>query len=160
TMRGCKIVRASLMGANFSGADLEGADLSLCDLKKANLNGAVLVNAALSLADLTETNLSGAITNAPVGKSVKDLEFPLEDVLRQHTAWVGSNGRGGKQLDISGFDFRGTSFARACLTMVQAKKTMLYGVSFADAQLQAANMREADLRHANFQSADMRGANL
>src|SRR5262249_46920557 len=138
----------------------EGADLSMCDLRAANMKGAVLVNAALSLADLTDANLAGALTNKPMGPTIKDFKEPLDVLLRHHTHWVGSNTREGKQLDISGFDLRGVNFGRACLTMVKGHNVMLYGVNFADAQMQAVDLRDADMRHTNLQSADMRGGDF
>jgi uncharacterized protein YjbI with pentapeptide repeats len=105
--------------------------------------------------------LTGTLTNAAMGPTLKDLPITLDELMRQHTMWVSSNSREGRQMDVSGYDLRkGVNFSHAYLTMMKAVNTVFYGVQFPDAQLLAADMRGADLRHANLQSADMRGADF
>ncbi len=160
-MRGCKLVRATMRGANFSGSNLEGADLSGADLRGACLRGAVLTGATMTMTELTDADMGDALTDKPVGRVIAELGRSLEELLADHIAWVGSGGARGTALDLSGFDLRhAPSLAHTCLTMLRASGATLYGLDLTGVQLQAAVLDGADMRGCNMTEGDLRGVNL
>ena len=161
TMRNCKIVRANLAGANLSGANLENADLSLCDLSGANMADAILVNVAIDIDALESALRAGAMSNRPTGPIARNLPAPLDILLRKHDLWVNSDGAEGAQLDISGYDMRGTKlFTHARLSLMNGIGAILQGTNLSYSQLQSAFLRNADLLHIHADHSDMRGVDL
>jgi uncharacterized protein YjbI with pentapeptide repeats len=120
----------------------------------------------LAGATFTYTNTAGAdmrdtLSDAPGGRLVAELGVGLEELLRRHLAFIGSNGAEGAPLDLSGFDVRGNgSLAGACLTMATARKAVFYGVDLSGVALQAARCKEADFRDCRMDDADLRGIEL
>lgn len=160
-MKGCRIVRACLQGVNMQRANLEDADLSLCDVKDANLRGAILINVTTQSTKLHEADLSDALTEEPRGPTMKDLPDTLPEMLRQHLAWLSSDGKSGRRFEVDLYDLRrAPSLAHSCLSMMRGRGAMLYGLDFKEAQMQVADMRGADMRHANFHKADLRGSDF
>ena len=161
-MRGCKLVRATMRGANFSGSNLEGADLSGADLRGACLRGAVLTGASMTMTETAGADMEDMLTDQPVGRPVSALGRPLDELARDHMAWIGSAGAEGAKLDLSGFDLRGSpaSLASMCLTMVKGIGTIFYGMNLEGIQLQAAQLEDSDLRTCRLKDADLRGINL
>jgi uncharacterized protein YjbI with pentapeptide repeats len=107
-MRGCKLVRATMRGANFSGSNLEGADLSGADLRGACLRGAVLTGASMTMTETAGADMEDMLTDQPVGRPVSALGQSLDELARNHMAWIGSAGAEGAKLDLSGYDLRGS----------------------------------------------------
>src|SRR3954467_6663851 len=107
-MRGCKLVRATRRGANFSGRNLKGADLSGADLRGACLRGAVLTGASMNMTETAGADMEDMLTDQPVGRPVSALGLPLDELARNHMTWIGSAGAEGAKLDLSGYDLRGS----------------------------------------------------
>jgi uncharacterized protein YjbI with pentapeptide repeats len=160
-MRGCKLIRAHVQGANFSDCDLEGADFSQADTRDACFRGAVTTGANFNFANLAGADLAGVLSDQPGGRLLAELEEGLDDLLRLHLQFVGSNGATGRPLDLSGFDLRhAPSLAGACLTMVTARKAIFYGLDLGRVAIQAAKCDSADFRNCRLDAADMRGIQL
>ena len=143
TMRGCKLIRAKLQGANFAGCDLAGADFAQADTRGACFRGAVLAGASFTYTDTAGADMRDTLSDAPGGRLVAELGVSLEELLRRHLAFIGSNGAEGAPLDLSGFDLRGNgSLAGACLTMATARKAVFYGLDLSGRRMQAARCKE------------------
>src|SRR5581483_8038646 len=160
-MRGCKLIRARVQGANVSGCDLAGANSAQADTRGACFRGAVIAGATFQYADIAGADMRDALTDAPSGRQVGELEVTLDELLRRHLAFIGSNGAEGAALDLSGFDLRGNgSLVGACLTMATAPDAVFYGLDLSRAAMQAARCARADLRDCTLDEADLRGIDL
>ena len=150
-----------LQGANFAGCDLAGADFGQADTRGACFRGAVLAGASFTYTDTAGADMRDTLSDAPGGRLVAELGVGLEELLRRHLAFIGSNGAEGGPLDLSGFDLRGNgSLAGACLTMATARKAVFYGLDLSGAAMQAAKCKEADFRDCRLDEADLRGIDL
>jgi uncharacterized protein YjbI with pentapeptide repeats len=160
-MRSCTLVRANLRHANLNGANLDSADLSGADLRGADLRGAVLVHAVMSFVEDKDADFSGSLTDAPAGRLPAELGDQLDRLVARHRRWVETNGAEGGQLDVSGYDLRGTTeFLGASLAMLKASHATLFDVNFNGATLQAAQLDGADMRSSHLARVDLRGAKL
>ena len=74
----------------------------------------------------------------------------LKKVLDDHQLWLETEGKEGKQANLSGADLRETNL----------RETDLRGANLSGADLRGADLREADLRGADLRGADLRGADL
>ncbi len=107
----------------------------------------------------------------------ESFEFPsnLQDILADHHLWLESQGKDGKQGNLSGWDlsglalgdrdlrdinFEGVQLANANLSWAELNRVNLSGANLREADLSRANLQEADLRHANLEKADLTSANL
>lgn len=157
-MRGCKLVRAHVRGANFTGTNLQGADFAQADTRGACFRGAVIAGANFDYADTAGADMQGVLSDKPSGRVLGELNAGLEELLRQHREFVASCGAAGAALDLSGFDLRGSdAFAGACLTMQTARHAVFYGIDLTRTELQAACCPGADFRDCRLDGADMRG---
>lgn len=157
-MRGCKLVRAHVRGANFSGTNLQGADFAQADTRGACFRGSVITGANFEYANTAGADMQGALSDKPNGRMLKELDVGLEELLRLHRTFVESCGATGHALDLSGFDLRNAgALTGACLTMLTAQCAVFFGLDLSGAALQAARCREADFRDCTLNGADMRG---
>ena len=86
-LRGATFSRAILRGANLSGADLSGAnfkrhDLAGANLSGANLEGATFHRAVLRGANLSGANLTGANLNLAILTSALDCICRMNSMVR------------------------------------------------------------------------------
>ncbi len=147
---------ACLQGADLSGAKIKGADLHGADLKSAILTG-------INSDDLAATgaNSSDAITDDNIGKSIVDIDKPFEEMIKTHIAWVGSAGKDGEQLDLSGYDLRSLQTLKGQkLTALVAKGARFIGMNRYQVELQSARLDNSDFRRAKLDEGDFRGTSL
>ncbi len=157
-MRGCKLVRAHIRGANFTGTNLQDADFAQADTREACFRGAVISGANFDYTDLAGADLQDVLSDKPSGRLLGELNASLDELLRLHMEFIESCGAAGAALDLSGFDLRGAGvFAGVCLTMLTASRAVFYGLDFSGTALQAARCPKADFRDCRFDGADLRG---
>ncbi|MEQ9326049.1 MAG: pentapeptide repeat-containing protein, partial [Rhodospirillales bacterium] len=98
------------------------------------------------------------ITGALLPSHMEDLEGKLRDILVEHSKWVESGGRAGKQADFSRHDLREKDLRRVSLGTAKFEYAVLAGCNLTGALLVMSDFSFADLRNANLQQADLRGA--
>ena len=161
TMRGCKLIRAQLQGANFRG--LRPGERRFRPGRHARrlLPRRGAGRRELHLHRHRRRRHAGHPVRCPARPAGRRAGVGLEELLRRHLAFIGSNGAEGAPLDLSGFDLRGNaSLAGACLTMATARKAVFYGLDLSGAALQAGRCKEADFRDCRLDEADLRGIEL
>lgn len=94
----------------------------------------------------------------------------LKKILLQHKRWLETDGRHGKQADLShailvNVNLNEALLDRAILTEVNLHEANLHGIQLNEAKLNKADLRgailsEANLHHADLSDADLSGANL
>lgn len=160
-MRNARFAQADLRDAVLAGADLEGADFANADVRGANFKGAVLIQVELETAHTVGAIFEDALGDKPAGLLIEDLETPLAVLIARHEAWVASEGREGRQLDLSGFDLRtAPPLAGAQLAALKARAAIFFRRDLSGIGLQAAQLDRADLRSSNLEGADLRGISL
>jgi uncharacterized protein YjbI with pentapeptide repeats len=90
----------------------------------------------------------------------KITEEKLKGILEQHRKWVESEGKEGKQADLSEANLRGANLQRAELRRAMLQGADLVGTNLKGALLMMANLEGAKLRRAMLQGADLYEANL
>ena len=85
----------------------------------------LLVATALFARPGRENRLRNAavITGALLPSHMEDLEGKLRDILVEHSKWVESGGRSGKQADFSRHDLREKDLRRVSLGTAKVKST-------------------------------------
>jgi uncharacterized protein YjbI with pentapeptide repeats len=162
---GAKMVRVMMRGANFTNAVLEKVDFSGAQMQGASLRGAVLRGARFDGVDLAEVDRNECLTDDLQGLALADEATPLEILLQEHSRWLTTHGAAGRRLDFSRFDLRPDGeepcdLASRNLVMMKAVHAILYHMRFANAQMQASELRDNDLRMARFDKADLRGVDF
>lgn len=153
---------------DLSEADLSGLDLSETDLRRAQLIGCDLTKTRFRKSDLTRAAIAMAtVTNA---------DFTKADLTAASLVGVSSP----EQRDSGDFTWQLLDFTDACLRGTLLHNAVLYGASFANADLTDATLNSAKASHASFinvigvrtsfvlaelqdtdfTSADLSGANL
>lgn len=74
----------------------------------------------------------------------------LDEILKQHRTWHGTDGSRGKKADLCGEDLSNKDFH--C--------SILHDADFTGANLKGANLRETSLHRANFEGANLEEADL
>lgn len=172
---------AILTRANFAESKLKNADFSGAVLAKTNLSNADLRGASFRHAEMTETKVGGAIMidsdffGAVLDKSmegkidmnvVKGPKFrkldaaALEEILKQHAAWVLSEGKLGKRADLAHADLSGLDFSKRILALADFTGAKLAEARFDGACLMAAVFQDANMSRAKLIAADLRGADF
>jgi uncharacterized protein YjbI with pentapeptide repeats len=161
-MRGCRLTRARVRGANFADCDLDGADFGQADTRDACFRGAVLVGANFDFADLAGSDMEDSLSDKPQGRLLTQQSESLQELLRRHLEFINTMGAAGQLLDISGFDLRmsGGSWVKACLSMAKASSAVFYKLDLTEAALQMAKCDGADFRNCRLDKADLRGISL
>ena len=96
-MRGCKLVRAHIRGANFTGTNLEGADFGQADTRDACFRGAVISGANFDYTDMAGADLTDVLSDKPSGRLLGELNTSLEELLRLHRTFIESSGARGRR---------------------------------------------------------------
>ena len=89
----------------------------------------------------------------------------LNEVLKQHKLWLGTDGKEGKRANLSGDNLSGANLEYADLRganlwYANLRKADLRGADLRKADLCGADLRGAELCDANLRKADLRGADL
>src|ERR1043166_5198328 len=106
-MNEADLSHSNLRGAHFGGADLTNSNLTGAILQGAVLRGANLAGALLDEADLSTAMLDPHdLAKANLGKAklpsvFENMDFQLQQILKDHFAWLESIGRAGKQADLA-----------------------------------------------------------
>jgi uncharacterized protein YjbI with pentapeptide repeats len=167
---------ADFTDANLEGANLSKADLSGSKLRNANMRSTIMMGTVMNHVERSGLDLSEAVYEASVGNKVEELEKPLPDMLKDHTAWIATAGKEGTRLDLSGYDLRqvedltqyrftavkavGTNFLHQDLQGVEMQSALLDRSDFRDCKLQKADFRGTSLKQAKLARADLSGANF
>src|SRR5579863_8780041 len=107
--------------------------------------------------DLETIKEQKASTRRPAVHSAK---VDLEIILEQHNDWVKSNGRSGRQADLSRLNLEGADLTDTNLQGALLNGTVLKGADLLLSDLQGASLLQANLENANLLGARLREANL
>tara|TARA_R110002111_G_scaffold91280_2_gene142112 strand:- start:475 stop:1197 length:723 start_codon:yes stop_codon:yes gene_type:complete len=109
----------------------------------------------------TNINMEGALTDAGTPMSILSSEQILEEMIQQHTIWLQTTGREGKQLDVGQMDLRALrSMTNKKLTLIKAPGTRFIGMNLSYMEIQSSSLERADFRNCDLEEVDMRGSNL
>ncbi len=152
---------ASLSGADFSGANLVDCDMTRSTLTDATMRGAIIAGMTIKYAEKQGLDMQGAITERDMGHKLANLGKTLPELLDEHTLWVSTAGKKGRQLDLSGYDLRDVIDLRSYpLTAIRAIEGNFINQNLEYAQLQSGTFDHADFRDCNFHEADLRGSSF
>lgn len=158
-MTGVNMAGADLRNAQMQGADLSGAQMAGVKLKGANLKSTILTGVNMAEISELEVDISQAITDENIGTSVKNLEIPLAKLIETHRLWVSTEGKDGRQLDLSGYDMRPLETLKMeKMTAIKAIKGRFFGMNLYKIEMQSATLDEADFRRCDMVEADLRGS--
>ncbi|MGM0422915.1 MAG: pentapeptide repeat-containing protein [Pseudomonadota bacterium] len=181
TMRNVKLANATAINADFSDAILENVDLRKVDLREAVFKGANLRGANMDGADLrsadfhaatltgahmegteqSDTNFTLALRDDGAAKAFSEVELTLDELLQKHIQWVGSAGKHGQQMDLSGFDMRKLrSLTGKKLTAITAYETVFADMNLQSCEFQSAKLDKSDFRGCDLRHSDFRGSQL
>ena len=96
-----------------------------------------------------------AVTRRPAVRSAK---VDLEIILEQHRDWVKSNGRSGRQADVSRLNLEGADLTDTNLQGALMNETVLKGADLLLTDLKGASLLRANLAGANLLGARLREA--
>lgn len=175
-LTGADMGRTDMEGANFEGANLTGVNLKSANLSHASMRASVITGAILEGSERAGLNMQGSITEKDMGDRLENLGKTLSELLEEHTLWVATAGRAGRQLDLSGYDLHDLAdLRRFPLTAIRAVGANFLGQNLSAAELQSgvfdrsdfrdcrmieADMRGSDFKYANFSRANLDGARL
>jgi len=158
-LTGVNLKNADLTGANFFSANLADADMTGCVLSFANLRSAIVSGAIMDRIEKQGLDLSGAITESDMGAKLENLGKTLPELLEEHTLWVATAGRSGRQLDLSGYDLRDVlDLRRFPFTAIRAIGSNFLNQDLRGAELQSATFDRSDFRDCKMIEADLRGS--
>lgn len=154
---GASFVGAILDGCILENADLEGADFSYSTLTNVQFKNAKLQDARFSLADFpTELLKQLRGTGAKLPQEIPP--EVLEQVLRDHEAWVESEGHRGRRAVMAGWYLSRAHLVLANLNGADLRRANLSNANLHGAKLVCADLRECNLMYANLTDVDLRGA--
>ena len=137
-------------------ADLTGADISHTNMRQSILAGAVMEDTEKLGADMT-----ASITERDMGDSLQNLGKNLPELLEEHTLWVATAGKRGRQLDLSGYDLREViDLKRFPLTAIQCIGGNFLNQDLCAAELQSGVFDRSDFRDCKMIEADLRGGSF
>jgi len=155
-MTGVTMQEATLTSVSFEGANLTDADLTGSDLTEANLQDTVMRGTVLKSVEMKGAKLDSMVGTDPTIKTLAETGKNLDELLSNHSAWVGSAGKQGAQMDVSGIDLRDVPNLRAApMTAIKA-----IGANFVSQDLSKAAMQSATLDQSTFRDCKMIGADL
>lgn len=160
-LTGVMLAHANLEKVSFEGANLTDSDLSNSNLTQVNMREAILSGVAMENIEKLGIDVTGAVTDRDMGNKIENLGKSLPELLDDHTAWVKSAGREGRQLDLSGYDLRDVLHLRKfALTAIRAVGANFMSQTLSDAELQSGVFDRSDFRDCNMENADMRGSSF
>ncbi len=172
------LVDAKLTGANLGAATLERTRLDRADLTRATLAKATLRGATLAGATLTKVDLMEATVEATDFSSATASEVIFLRVDLAGASFTGADLRKAIfiELSVAGADFRGATLDEAVFLKVKGDdanfsgarlksfrvvhESSLAGARFAEAEMEAANLRGTVLARSELGRARLRGADL
>lgn len=152
---------ADLDEATFHGANLSNADFSGSNLRQVNMQQAILSGVVMENVESYGLDRSGAITQEYTGKRIEDDGQTLTELLEEHTLWVKSAGKQGKQMNLSGYDLRDQEDIRHySLTAIKAVKASFIDLDLRKASIQSSMLDKSDFRDCFMEHVDLRGSSL
>lgn len=162
---------ADLTGANMTGTDLgesilEGANLTDVDmtgsnLAHANMKASIITGTIMNNVEKQGLNTRGTITEKDMGSKLENLGKTLPKLLEEHTLWVATAGRAGRQLDLSGYDLHDVLNLKSFpLTAIRAMGANFLNQDLQEAELQSAVFDRSDFRDCKMMRADLRGSSF
>ena len=105
--------------------------------------------------------MDNAVTERDMGANLENLGKTLSDLLDEHTIWVSTAGKKGRQLDLSGYDMREVVDLKSYpLTAIKAEGANFLNQNLKGAALQSAIFDHSDFRDCDMSRADLRGSSL
>ncbi len=158
-LSGAVLTSANLGGASFEGANLTDADMTGANLSHANMRASIITGVLLDRTEKTGLDLSAAITERDMGSKLENLGKTLPELLEEHTLWVATAGRSGRQLDLSGYDLRDVlDLKKFPLTAIQCIGGNFLNQDLRGAEMQSAVFDRSDFRDCRLTGADLRGS--
>lgn len=158
-LSGVTINDANITQANFFGANLSYSDFTGSVMTNANLKSAIVSGCILATIEDHGVEMNGVITESDMGSRLENLGKTLPELLEEHTLWVATSGRYGRQLDLSGYDLRNVlDLKQFPLTAIRALETNFMNQDLRGAELQSANFDRAIFTDCNLYGADLRGS--
>lgn len=156
-----RVVDADLSDSKMSGANLSGSNFTGSKLSNVTIDSAIMTDTVLDAAELQGVDFKSATTNESISSSLAELEKSLDEILNDHTQWVETVGKFGKQLDLSGYDLRKVENLRSYpLTAIKAIGSNFLGQDLQAAHMQSAKLDRCDFRSCNMKYIDLRGSSL
>ncbi len=160
-LSGTLMTNGNFSDVNFEGANLADSDMSNSDLSNANMNETIIAGALMKGTERGGLMIENAVTERDMGDKLENLGKTLPDLLKEHTVWVSTVGRKGRQLDLSGYDLREVIDLRDYpLTAIRAVGANFLNQHLENAELQSAVFDRADFRDCHLEQADLRGSSL
>ena len=160
-MTGVVLQDADLEGASFTGANLTDADFTGSNLTGASMKSSIVSGTILDRIERNGLDMEGAVEERDMGSRLENLGKSLPELLEEHTLWVATVGRSGRQLDLGGYDLRDVlDIKRFPLTAIKAIGANLLNQDLRGASLQSATFDRSDFRDANMEGADLRASTL
>jgi len=97
---------------------------------------------------------------APERANRSSAKVDLEIILEEHSEWVKSRGRKGRQAELSRLNFEGADLSDTNLQDAVMNETVLKGADLLLTDLQGASLLQANFENANLLGAKLRAANL
>jgi uncharacterized protein YjbI with pentapeptide repeats len=97
---------------------------------------------------------------APERANRGSAKVDLEIILEEHSEWVRSRGRKGRQAELSRLNFEGADLSDTNLQDAVMNETVLKGADLLLTDLQGASLLQANFENANLLGAKLRAANL
>lgn len=160
-MTGVTLNEADLSSVSFEGANLTDADLSGSNLSNANLQDTVMSGTVLKAVELQGAQMDGMLGDHKMGESLESRGENLQELLDAHQKWVGSAGKEGAQMNLSGVDLRTIKDLRTYpLTAIKAIKANFMGLDLRKISLQSTTLDESSFRDCILHEGDMRGSSI
>lgn len=158
---GVKMHDARLRDCNLDGANLANADLSGSDMSGANVENAVVDGIVLTAVAGERTQIKGLIDKQNARKNLKDEDMDLIALIGEHTKWIESAGREGRQLNLSEYDLSEEKGLRDYpLTVIIAAGSKFTGLYMEGAKMESSVLDRADFRDCHMKNADFRGSSF
>ncbi len=160
-MSGVNLSGANVSGATFEGANLAEADLSDADLSDTNMRQSIMTGTITQGAEMHGMDDTAVITERDMGDKLENLGKTLPELLEEHTLWVATAGKAGRQLDLSGYDLRDViDLRRFPLTAIQCIGGNFLSQDLRSAELQSGTFDRSDFRDCTMIEADLRGSSF
>ena len=160
-MSGVILTDAHLNGASFEGTNLADADMTGADISHTNMRQSIMTGTLMDDTERKGVDMTAVITEEDMGAKLENLGKTLPELLEEHTLWVATAGRSGRQLDLSGYDLRDVlDLKRFPLTAIQCVGANFLNQDLRSAELQSGTFDRSDFRDCMMIEADLRGSSF
>ncbi len=160
-LSGADISDAHFSQSIFQGANLTNTDFTGTDLSQTNMNDAILLGTIMKDTERQGLKNANAITDKTLGEKIEDNEETLEELLKEHSIWIKTAGKEGRQLNLSHYDLRSaTDLNLLPLTAIRATDACFLGIDLCHASMQSTTLDRSDFRDCYMENVDLRGSSL